>query len=214
LRSKRQKTPKVRATTEQKLIDAVEGLMRSQGLARISTRDIAREAGLAEGTLYNHFRHKDEIFMAVLQRNVGELAHAIQDLPLRVGQGTLLDNLRSVAEAAAAFHIKAAPMFCSILADQTLLAETRHRMQERRIGPTRSLEALSAYVAAEQRLGRVSSEADADVVAALILGTSFYMAVLDHFSGNPPDERQSRARMRRAIEALVIGLTPGLRQGK
>ena len=205
---KRKRSPKAIATTEERLLGAVEELMRSQGLARITTRDIAKAAGLAEGTLYNHFRDKDELFMAVLQLNVGEFAHAIQDLPLRVGQATVLDNLRPVAEAAAGFHIKVAPLVCSLLADQKLLAETRGRMQERRVGPQRSLESLAAYIAAEQRLGRINSELDAGAVATLILGTSFHMAVFDHFSGSSPDERQSRARMRRAIQALVIGLTP------
>jgi AcrR family transcriptional regulator len=107
--------------------------MRSEGLARISTRDIARAAGLAEGTLYNHFRDKDEIFIAVLKRNVAEFAHVVQDLPLRVGEATVLENLRGVAEAAA-FHLKVAPLFCSILADQKLLAETRARMPDRSEG--------------------------------------------------------------------------------
>ena len=46
------------------MLAAVEELMREQGLARITTRAIARKAGLTEGTLYNHFREKDEIFIA------------------------------------------------------------------------------------------------------------------------------------------------------
>jgi AcrR family transcriptional regulator len=188
--AKRKRNSMLSASTEERLLEAVKA------------------AGLAEGTLYNHFRDKDEIFMAVLQRKVGEFAHAIQDLPLRVGQATILDNLRPVAEAAAGFHIKVAPLVCSLLADQKLLAETRGRMQERRVGPQRSLESLAAYIGAEQRLGRITSEVDAATVAGLILGTSFHMAVLDHFSGHPPDERQSRGRMQRAIQALVIGLTP------
>jgi AcrR family transcriptional regulator len=188
--------------------------MRSQGLARITTRDIARAAGLAEGTLYNHFRDKDEIFIAVLKRNVAEFASVIQDLPLRVGQATVFDNLRPVAEAAAGFHIKAAPLVCSLLADQKLLAETRRRMEELRIGPQRSLEALGAYIAAEQRLGRITPEIDASVTAGVILGTSFHLAVLDHFSGHPPDEAQSRARMRHAIQALLAGLMPRAAENK
>ena len=206
--AKRKRTPGTGAQTEQRLLEAVEWLMRKEGLARITTRQIARAAGLAEGTLYNHFREKREIFLAVLKRNVAEFAHVVQDLPLRVGQATVLDNLRPVAQAAIGFHTKAAPLICSLLADQKLLAETRGRMQERRVGPQRSLESLAAYIAAEQRLGRINSELDAGAVATLILGTSFHMAVFDHFSGSSPDERQSRARMRRAIQALVIGLTP------
>ena len=157
--------------------------MHSQGLARITTRDIARAAGLAEGALYNRFRNKNELFIAVLVRNVAEFGHMLQDLPLRVGRATVLDNLRPVAEAAAGFHIKVAPLVCSLLADQTLLADVRRWMQERRIGPQRSAEALGACIPAGQRLGRITSEVDAAVAAGLILGTSFQIAVLGHLFG-------------------------------
>lgn len=187
--------------------------MRSQGLARITTRDIAKAAGLAEGTLYNHFRDKDEIFIAVLERNVAEFSQVLQNLPLRVGQASVLDNLRPVAEAAVGFHIKVAPIICSLLADQKLLADTRRMMQQRQIGPQRSSEALTAYIAAEQRLGRIAPEVDSAAVAGLILGTSFQMAVLDHFSGRRPIEQQSQVRMRHAVNALVVGLTPRSRKG-
>src|SRR5215470_14608299 len=88
--------PRASGDIEGKLVTAAEDLMRSQGLARITTRDLAKKAGLAEGTLYNHFREKDEIFVSVLKRNVAELSHVLQDLPLRVGQATVLENLSPV----------------------------------------------------------------------------------------------------------------------
>ena len=187
---------------------AVEELMRKQGLARITTRSIARQAGLADGTLYNHFRKKDEIFIAVLARNVAPLVHVLHDLPLRVGQATVLENLRPVGDAAVSFHIRIAPLICSLLADQQLLAGTRRIMQDRRIGPQRSSEALAAYVAAEQRLGRIAAEVEPTAVADLILGASFQMAVLEHFWGHRPIEKQLQARMRRAIRVLISGLKP------
>lgn len=210
MRAKRKRSQRAGAATEERLLEAVEQLMRSQGLARITTRDIARAAGLAEGALYNHFRNKNELFIAVLVRNVAEISNVLQDLPLRVGQATVLDNLRPVADAAAGFHIKAAPLICSLLADQELLVDVRGWMQDHRIGPQRSAEALGAYIAAEQLLGRITSEVDAAVAAGLILGMSFQMAVLDHFWGRPPNGRRSRARMRDAIQALFFGIRPGV----
>lgn len=203
---------RVRGRTQESLLAAVEQLMRKEGLARITTRAIARRAGLAEGTLYNHFREKDEILIAVLARNVAPLVHVLHDLPLRVGQATVLGNLRPVAEAAVIFHIKVAPLICSLLADQKLLGGTRRIMQERHIGPQRSSEALAAYIAAEQRLGRIVAQVDPTAVADLILGASFQIAVLEHFWGRRPNEKQLRVRMRRAIQVLICGLTPDHRQ--
>ena len=203
----RQRPRRHKASTEERLVAAVETLMRSQGLARITTREIARAAKLAEGTLYNHFRDKDEIFIAVLKRNVAELSHVLQDLPLRVGQGTVLDNLRPVAETAIGFHWRVAPLICSLLADQKLLAGVRRMMQEGHFGPQRSAEALAAYIAAEQRLGRVSSRVNPPAVASLILGSSFYTAVFHHFWGKQEMKQELTAAMRQAIDALVAGLS-------
>ena len=200
--------PRASGDIEGKLVTAAEDLMRSQGLARITTRDLAKKAGLAEGTLYNHFREKDEIFVSVLKRNVAELSHVLQDLPLRVGQATVLENLSPVAEAAIGFHVKVAPLICSLFADQNLMSNIRRVMQERRIGPQRSLESLAAYISAEQRLGRVVSDVDAAAVAALILGVSFQTAVFHHFWGNRTPERELKAQMRKAIQATVLGLAP------
>ena len=38
--------------------------MRGKGLVRATTKEIARAAGLSEGTLYNHFANKEELFPA------------------------------------------------------------------------------------------------------------------------------------------------------
>jgi AcrR family transcriptional regulator len=92
------------ANTRDRLLETVERLMSTQGLARISTRDIARESGLAEGTLYNYFRDKEEIFIAVLQRNAGKFRETLQDLPMQVAQRTVRETLEEVAEAAYKFY--------------------------------------------------------------------------------------------------------------
>src|SRR5205809_7835272 len=46
--------------TRQKILDATEKLLLLKGLARVTTKEIARETGLAEGALYRHFEHKKE----------------------------------------------------------------------------------------------------------------------------------------------------------
>jgi AcrR family transcriptional regulator len=52
--------------TRTKLIGAAHGLFLKNGFHGTSMRQIAEEAGVAVGGLYNHFRNKDEIFAAVL----------------------------------------------------------------------------------------------------------------------------------------------------
>ncbi|MGV0026046.1 TetR/AcrR family transcriptional regulator [Phormidesmis priestleyi] len=52
-------------TTRERLLDAAERVIRTKGLAAASTREIAREAGCADGTLYNHFVDRADLFVAV-----------------------------------------------------------------------------------------------------------------------------------------------------
>jgi AcrR family transcriptional regulator len=52
--------------TRQAILDAAYGLIIEQGYAATSMRQIAERAGLAPGSLYNHFASKGEIFSAIL----------------------------------------------------------------------------------------------------------------------------------------------------
>jgi AcrR family transcriptional regulator len=52
--------------TREKIVEAAERVMRERGLARTTTKEIARAAGYSEGTLYKHFESKEDLFLAVL----------------------------------------------------------------------------------------------------------------------------------------------------
>lgn len=51
----------------QTILDAAYPLFIRQGYAATSMRQIAQAAGLAPGSLYNHFASKDEMFRGILQ---------------------------------------------------------------------------------------------------------------------------------------------------
>ncbi|MFO7586266.1 MAG: TetR/AcrR family transcriptional regulator [Anaerolineales bacterium] len=52
--------------TRQNILDAAYELFLSQGYSATSMRQIASQAGLALGGIYNHFASKDEIFQEVI----------------------------------------------------------------------------------------------------------------------------------------------------
>src|SRR5258708_26434140 len=56
--------------TQQKILDAAEKLLLLKGLARVTTKEIARETGLSEGALYRQFDHKQEIIFLLLSRHL------------------------------------------------------------------------------------------------------------------------------------------------
>ncbi|HEY4731023.1 MAG TPA: helix-turn-helix domain-containing protein [Myxococcales bacterium] len=194
---------------KEKLIAATERLLSSQGLGCVTTRDIARAAKVAEGALYHHFGDKAELILSVVLHQLGDFPDVLQGLPLQVGQNTVEKNLARVLESAFAFHFRMAPLVCSLFADQELLARVRNMMNERSMGPGRSTSVISAYLRAEQQLGRVASAAEPETVAGLMLAASFNTAMCDHFfQGGSGGEAKAHRQLREAVRALVVGLGP------
>jgi AcrR family transcriptional regulator len=66
----------------QRIERAALELFATRGIDNASTRDIAQHAGVAEGTLYRHFRTKEElavsIFLSLAARLVGRLDRALE----------------------------------------------------------------------------------------------------------------------------------------
>ena len=195
---------------KEKLIAATQRLLCSQGLGCVTTRDIARAAKVAEGALYHHFGDKAELIVSVVLHQLGDFPDVLQSLPLQVGQNTVQKNLETVLESAFAFHHRIAPLVCSLFGDQELLVKVRRIMAERSMGPARSVFAISAYLRAEQQLGRVSASAVPETIAELMLAVSFNRAMQDHFFfGDAEGDAKARRKLREAVRALMVGLQPG-----
>ncbi len=189
-----------------RLLDAVDMLMRKRGLARVTTRDVAQAAGVAEGTLYNHFRDKSALLIAFVQRTApATMRQAMMDLPLRVGQRSVRVNVEGVLGAALSFHRRMAPVICSLLADTSLMVAARRELKTRGLGPNLSADRLAAYLDAERKLGRVSPKLAAAAAADLLLGASFKLAVTDHLFGNPVGAANDRKQLKKLVGALLGG---------
>lgn len=67
----------------QKIIDAAEKLIAESGFHGLSMHKIAREAGVAAGTIYRYFSDKDDLLLqvrlAVVERNAGLIQQGVED---------------------------------------------------------------------------------------------------------------------------------------
>lgn len=57
----------VQARREQ-IVGAATRVFAEKGFRRATTREVAREAGVSEGTIYNYFEDKDALLMAILHK--------------------------------------------------------------------------------------------------------------------------------------------------
>lgn len=177
--------------------------MRERGLAHATTKEIAKEAGFSEATLYKHFADKTELFVRVLAERLPAFVPIVANLA--AGQGALLDNLRAVAAAAIGFYADSFPISASIFAEPKVLDAHRAALRRAGSGPHRAVEGVTAYLAAEQEAGRIRADADPASLASLLLGACFQHAFLYQFA-----DRSGAVDADGAAERLVAALAPAL----
>jgi AcrR family transcriptional regulator len=202
-------TPSSPPGTRAQLVDAAERVLRSKGLARATTKEIAREAGCAEGTLYLHFADKLDLVRAVHEKLLPAFVEVVSHLPERAGRGTVEGNLTDLARSALRLYRDMLPLGSSLFADPELLGRFRARLAERGGGPHRAWEPVVAYLRAEQALGRVAADADPAAAALLLLGACEQLTFVELMTG--PETLPFRDRPDPAAElvaALLAGLSP------
>jgi AcrR family transcriptional regulator len=59
--------------TKERILRAALDLFREQGLERTTTRQISRKAGIAEGTLFNYFKTKEDLALFFFEKETEDL---------------------------------------------------------------------------------------------------------------------------------------------
>jgi len=195
-------------STRDRIVDAAAAVMRERGLARATTKEIARVAGLSEAALYKHFPGKAALLESVVQERLPQLVGVLKQLPERVGQATVAANLEGLAAVAVAFYRELVPMAGSLFAEPDLLARHQGMLRERGIGPHLAIGALAGYLEAEQRQGRVDAQADPRAGAAMLLGGCMQRAFFAAFVGAHSVDGDDAGFARRIVADLMRGLAP------
>jgi len=219
------------------LIVTAARLIGERGGARLSVRDIAREARVADGVLYNYFEDREDLLAQALLTHVGSvMSGALRPPP--AGTGTVAGNLASFIDNGLDVLARVTPAFAGLLSQPKVLnrfytmvgagpafgAGTGDRPDaegqrtgaggESRSpgggGPRSLPEILVSYLRAEQRLGRVSATADIDAAAKLVTG-AIHGQVLPPLLFNPPGTVTTAEPdlARRLADTILSGIAPG-----
>ncbi len=175
-------------STRERILDAAARVMREQGVAHATTKEIARAAGCSEALLYRHFDDKQGLFMAVLQERLPRF-----DLPDdAVGTATVAANLERLVSGLLDFYVDSFPISASIFSSSTLLARHRESIAAKGAGPATPQLRLQAYLEAERAAGRVRADADVEAVARLLVGAALHQAFLATFWGEGGDPSEGK----------------------
>ena len=155
------------------IIEGARAVFLAQGFDAASMNDIARAAGVSKGTLYVYFRHKEELFEAIVEQECEAQAEGIFDL--NPDDHDVAAVLTQLGNAYVGFLCR--PEKASAI--RTVIA-IAHRMPElgRKFyesGPAKGIAQLTDYIAAQVEAGVLAVE-DCQIAAAQLMEA--YQAML------------------------------------
>ena len=191
--------------TRDRLLDAAAQIIREQGITSATIRGIAKAAGVAEGSVYNHFRDKTELITAVhVERMTAlKLTAAVRRLAAGVGTGSVTEHLEALVRDAVLGYAELVPFAASFAAGAEEAAPVRRELTRRRIGPFRAHEAVAAYLRIEEEQGRLELVMPPLITSAALLGACHEYAFLQLFSEDVPFGTDVARFARELVGALV-----------
>jgi AcrR family transcriptional regulator len=191
-----------------KVLEAALRLFSGKGFAGTTTSALAREAGIAEGTLFRHFRSKNEILLTLLRKVKGELIRSVER---RLEPSMRQNGLERVLAAVTEYYTLASsnmPEFNIIFRDvlsanpQDSTTEAREEVKNAYGYLTLRLEQA---IDAGKRDASVRADAKSPETATLLLGTVVGMARAVHFGFVAPETASAEFFRDSCIRLLAPG---------
>jgi AcrR family transcriptional regulator len=209
------------------LIATAARLIEQRGGAGIGVRDIAREAQVADGVLYNYFADKEDLLANALLAHVGSVMAGLPGMP-EAGAGTVAENLASFIETGLEWLGRVAPAFAGMVSQPGVLSRFHALVggdaafgasadgeggQEAGEPGGEGLPALlTTYLRAEQRLGRVDAVADIGAAVVLVVGAIHGQVLPRVVLGSPAAPAAAPPGLALRLAHTVLGgIAPGSR---
>lgn len=187
-------------TTSQKIIDATMGLIRDKGYVATTTKDIAREAGVNECTLFRKFKSKKDIALRGMQQEQwrGNLTPEVfKDVmwelqpDLEMFMNVYMDKITpdfvnlSIGLRAPQLYEEAAPLIMKI--------------------PQAFLSSLTAYFNRMEEMGKLP-HMDFDCLAMTVFSATFGYTFLKASFGNQLFSGSRSDYIKKSVETLINGI--------
>ena len=186
------------------ILEAARRVFLEHGI-RATTAEVARRAGVSEGSVFKRWRTKEELFHACMRGVRLEDVGWVRDLQSRVGKGTVREQMEAIGLAAYAFFVNQIPLHMMSWSNRgdTAMPTGWHDGDP---PPIRSRKALAGYFDAERKLGRIHSS-DVDVLARTFLGSIYNFASLEiMLAGHDPQPLAGETYVRGLVDILLTGV--------
>jgi len=153
-----------RETTRELILEAAEAAFSKDGLSRTRIEDVAATAGIAVGTIYNHFADRGALVEALLERRKEEALSLVDGALAAQGRAPFAARLETVLTTLMA-HFDAHRMFFALLLED----EAQRDKSKRTSSMPAMLGHLEELVAAGVAEGALRKE-DVALYPALLAG--------------------------------------------
>lgn len=188
-----------------RLVDAADGLLRDRQAGAITSRDIARAAGLSDGVLYNYFNDKHELLVTALLRRFDQLLQAFRSGLPAAGEGLIADGVADLVRRTHELQVAVLPMLANLVSDPPLLHRFMSEIHQPPLGGAVFLQPVADHLEAEQRLGRLGAF-DPGAAADLLVGAVLMQGLIDVLGHR--DDADRAHHLDGIVQTLLTGLAP------
>jgi AcrR family transcriptional regulator len=178
--------------TNTQILDAAREVFLEKGISATAS-EVARRAGVAEGSVFKRFKTKEELFIAALTPDEDRDAPWMTDLVARVGAPDLQLTLREIGRDLIGFLRVLMPLVLMTWSNAGSTGLPGH-LSGPNPAPVRGLRALTAFFEAEIARGRLAPQ-DPELLARVFLGAMQNYVFFEVLLGGaqrrqlpPPDE--------------------------
>jgi AcrR family transcriptional regulator len=152
------------------ILRATLELLPDRGIAKLTTREIARHAGVSEASVYYHFTDRAGLLQAVFEEGMEPLALLAHPPDPELERGEVLERAARMLDR---FFDQVLPIVIAAQSDPELQAKLTAYIRERDLGPHKGVAALGGYLRAQQAAGRLDPSVDVEAAALMLIGTCF-----------------------------------------
>jgi AcrR family transcriptional regulator len=182
------------------ILDAATRVFASKGFNRATIRDVAQDAGVADGTIYNYFANKIDLLFGLLDR-LNDTERRPASLAL-AAEARFADYFRAYLRERVEALWSNADLFRAVLPELLANPDLRARYFDEVIAPTMALgEAAFAGLAASGKMRDLDLPLSMRIVAGSVLGLMVLQLLGD---------QTLAARWQEIPDALADLLLPGL----
>jgi AcrR family transcriptional regulator len=195
---------------DEDILGAAREVFLAKGV-RATTAEVAERARVSEGIIFRRFKTKEGLFRAALSPDLGE-PRELAELPGRVGEGTVADNLHDACVALIGMLRVRVPLIMMSWSNPGPGGLPEHL--ERGEHPDAAVinQAITTYIEGEVALGRLGAVSPSLFAHALIGGVMNY--VMAQIRRLPTTEARSLSPpvyVRQLLELLLHGAQPRAR---